>query len=131
MLDKGQIAKLLDAADLIDDWLGAVRAHALHLAESGSAIPGYKLVPKRATRKWREDASIYTVSGVLGVDLADVQTEPKLKSPAQVEKLVPKDRREKMADLVVKESSGSNLVKDSDPRKPATPSAIADFSGVV
>ena len=63
-LDKAQIAKLLDSADLIDDWLGAVRAHALHLAESGSAIPGYKLVPKRATRKWGENAEAEQVANM-------------------------------------------------------------------
>jgi hypothetical protein len=131
MLTTEQIARLLTHADLIDDWLAAVRGHALHLAESGTVVPGFKLVPKRATRKWRDfqDAgAIETALRKAGLGDSDIFKPLDLKSPAQIEKLLPKDRREALADLVVKESSGVNLVPDTDHRPAQTPSAVADFA---
>lgn len=123
-----QMARLLDHADLIDDWLAAVRAHALHLAESGVVVPGYKLVPKRATRKWVDEASVAQyLSGFID---PDALYSRKLISPAQAEKLLPKDKRGLMEPLTIKESSGTNLVPDGDPRTAKVPSAVADFAGL-
>jgi len=129
-----KIVQILDAADMIDDWIAAVRAHALHLADRGEGVPGYKLVPKRATRKWRDADEPWKVSNALadeGVDRNLLWAEPKLKTPAQIEKLLPKDKRGALDALTVKESSGVNLVKDSDPRPEKEASAVADFSAFV
>jgi hypothetical protein len=128
VLSVEQIARLLTHADLIDDWLAAVRGHALHLAESGTVVPGFKLVPKRATRKWRDDVGGGDLLAILGVEPKDAFAEPKMKSPAQIEKLLPKDQRGLLESLVVKESSGVNLVPDTDHRPAQTPSAVADFA---
>jgi hypothetical protein len=130
VLQPPDLARLLDAADLVDEWLGAVRAYALHLAESGETVPGYKLVPKRATRKWREEDSTPQALSALGLT-PDQTHKRSLLSPAQIEKLLPKEKRAALDGLVVKESSGVNLVKDSDPRGAKAPSAIADFAGIV
>ena len=125
-----QLARLLEHADLIDDWLSAVRAHALHLAESGTPIPGFKLVPKRAVRKWRDDFDHSALMDATGLGPGQVYAEPKLLSPAQVEKLLPKDKRAALDALVVKESSGTNLVPDADPRQAKAPSVLTDFAGI-
>jgi len=130
VLTPEQMARLLDASDLIDKWLAAVRAHALHLAESGGTVPGYKLVDKRATRKWRDDGAAPQLLSGLGLDQDDI-FDRKLRSPAQVEKLLPKEKRGDLAALVVKESSGVNLVRDDDARPSRVASAIADFAGVL
>ena len=128
VLDPVDLARLLDGADLIDKWLAAVRAHALHLAESGVVVPGYKLVDKRAVRKWRDDGSVPQALSGLGLDQDDIY-DRKLRSPAAVEKLLPKDRRSEMAALVMKESSGVNLVREEDSRASRVASAVADFRG--
>src|SRR5690606_33934959 len=47
-----QIGDLLDKADVVEEWLSALRAHAFRQAEAGVEIPGRKLVAKRATRQW-------------------------------------------------------------------------------
>lgn len=125
VLSTEQVARLLDSADLIDTWLAAVRAHALHQAERGIPIPGYKLVPKRATRKWRDNAQFAALSGY------DIYLPPKMMSPAQVEKMLPKDKRPALDALVEKVSSGTNLVPDSDVRKEKPASALADFVGLL
>jgi hypothetical protein len=50
----------LNSADLIQDWLNAVRAYAHSQAEMGVSIPGYQLVDKRATRRWTiEEDKVY------------------------------------------------------------------------
>lgn len=129
VLSVDQLARLLDHADLIDDWLAAVRAHALHLAESGVAVPGYKLVQKRATRKWRAEEEVPQALSALGVSPEDTHKRVLL-SPAQIEKLLPKEKRAALDALVVKESSGVNLVPDADPRQAKAPSAISDFANL-
>lgn len=138
MLTVEQIARLLDSADLIDTWLGAVRAHALHLAESGHTVPGYKLVPKRPTRRWIAPEQVAQALSALGVPSGDIYKEPELRSPAQIEKLLPKDlgrnakdRAAHLAPLVESVSSGVNLVPESDPRGARQASAIADFAAVL
>ncbi len=125
-----QIAKLLEDADLVECGIRAIRAEAFSRAEGGAKIPGWKLVPKRAVRKWRDE---HQTAATLIVDL-DLATDDiwnrKLKSPAQVEKLLPKSEREKLADLVSAESSGNTLARETDRRAEARPtrSAAADFA---
>ncbi len=132
VLTVDQIADLLRHADLIDDWLAAVRAHALHLAESGAAVPGFKLVPKRAVRKWRDEDEVKrTLQRDFGLDDGACFAPPKLLSPAQIEKLLPKDKRGLLDALVVKESSGVNLVPDTDPRQAKAPSVVTDFADLI
>jgi hypothetical protein len=80
-----QIASALDAADVIEAWLGAVRAHAELVANQGQEIPGFKLVDKSATRKWRDEAlAAGELSLVFGLDESSIYSK-KLLSPAQAE----------------------------------------------
>ena len=47
-LSADQVGRLLTAADLVELWIRALRAHAHAELEAGRTIPGWKLVPKRA-----------------------------------------------------------------------------------
>lgn len=122
-IDPKKLSKMLSAFDRIEEWMSAVRVHALQQVEAGNAIPGYKLVQKRATRKWRnvEEASAL-FKKTLG---AEGFTQPELLSPAQMEKTIKRVyAREKggdkvlalIAENVTNESSGVTLVEESDPR---------------
>ena len=137
-LTPSDLARVLDAADMIDEWLAAVRAHALHLADSGTGVPGYKIVPKRATRKWICPEQVPQALSALGVPAMEMYAEPKLRSPAQIETVLPKSlgqnakaRAAKLEPLVSRVSSGVNLVRDSDARAGIEPSAIADFRDII
>lgn len=110
-LTTDQIVKVLDAADMIQNWLNAVRAHAQDQAESGVEVPGYVLVPKRATRKWVDDLDVFDLALATGREVSEFYQEPKLKSPAMVEKLLGKKGYEEVEDLVTQESSGLNLTR--------------------
>lgn len=121
------LAEALGKAHLLKNWLRALDEYAHAEAMAGRIPPGYKLVPKRATRKWAAGAE-----DLLPLGEADLY-ERVLKSPAQVEKLMPgKSKAERAAALepfVVKESSGTNLVPVDDPREPARPALEAILDG--
>jgi hypothetical protein len=110
---------VLDSADGITAWINAAQKLAHDMIEGGQHVPGYKIVAKRATRKWRDDqvtADWLCKNYGLGDD--DIYVEPKVKSPAQIEKLLDKEGKKALAgsDLVVAESSGNTLAPESDKR---------------
>lgn len=127
-----KIVQILDHADMIQNWLNAVRAYAQDQAESGIEISDgtstYVLTAKRATRKWKEGFDVLDLGMATGRDTAEFYQEPKLMSPAQVEKLLGKKDFEAVADLVVKESSGFNLTRaDKTSRAAVIPPAKQFF----
>jgi hypothetical protein len=115
-----QIGKALAAAKLLEAWIEGVQVYALNEIERGRPIPGYSLAPKRANRKWKNEAEARTYFiDTMGLPEEDV-FKTSFRSPAQIEKLVGKKRFP--GDLTVAESSGMKLVRDSDPRAlPAGP----------
>lgn len=106
-----QLRVALDKRDAVRAALTALDEFAYAAAESGMKIPGYKIVAKRATRKWKNDDDVKTL---LANDLGEAMFAPKeLKSPAQMEKIVPK---ETLAPYIEGISSGNVLVEESDKR---------------
>lgn len=110
-----QIVRVLDAADMIGNWLNAVRAYAQEQAEMGVEMTDgdstYVLTPKRATRKWKDEDPVMDLALATGRETSDFYQEPKLMTPPQVEKLLGKKGYEGIKDLVSQESSGLNLVR--------------------
>ena len=125
------IAQLLDAAHLIGIWIGAVQEHAFAAMSDGTLdIPEWKLVPKRAVRRWINPEDAMATFDSLGLGAVDYMTEPKLRTPAQVEKLLAKGDRKVVADLVTAESSGMSLAPSSDHREDLRRLAERDFDPV-
>lgn len=123
---KEQIAEFLEKVPLVEARIAAVREFAYAAACRGEDIPGFKLVDKRATRKWKDEAE---ARKRFENTLPGAMKEPELRSPAQIEKLLGKKKFEKAgAELVEKISSGHTLVAVSDPRPPATVALLTDFS---
>lgn len=123
---KAQIAEFLTKLPLFETRIAAVREFAYQEILKGEQIPGFKIVEKRATRKWKDEAAARKM-----FDSPECYTEPELKSPAQIEKVVGKKIFAKLApELVDKSSSGYTLVPETDPRPPATVAQLADFSKV-
>jgi hypothetical protein len=128
--DPIKLADTLDKLPAIEAWIKAVREFAFREAETGKEIPNYKLVPKRATRKWKgsEEEIEKVLLMEFGLHYMEVKHEPELKSPAQIEKLIPKEMKARLEEIVSKESSGSTLVPSSDKRQSVKPSITTDFS---
>jgi hypothetical protein len=124
-LTDDQISLVLTKAPLVEDWIKAVRAYVSSKLDRGESVPGWKLVPKRATRKWSdEEIAEECLHSVLGTNAYT----RKLRSPAQAEAAL-KEAKLKLdiTSLVIKQSSGTNLVPADDPRPALTPSAQDDF----
>jgi hypothetical protein len=113
VLPVDQIAHYLDQVPLVEAFIKDLQQLAHGLIEEGKAVPGWKLVNKRATRQWiDEDKAVAFLSGV-GVE---AWGEPKALSPAQAEKALKKAKIELPDDLVVAVSTGSTLAPENDPR---------------
>lgn len=128
-LDSVKLGKILAHAGLLKDWIKRVEEHAQSEAQHGRLPTGFKLVAKRATRKWKDaEAAEAYLTKVLDLDADQVMTEPKLRSPAQIEAVIGKKNKGQIEDLVEAISSGTNLVPLEDPRPTKKPDAETEFS---
>lgn len=130
-LSDDRLGLLLKEADQIGNYVKAVQEYAHTQALAGQLPAGFKLVAKRAVRKWLNE----DVAKARLLDLAIEPFEaPKLKSPAKVESHFPgknkAERQKAMADLVEAKSSGTNLVPSEDPRPAVKVGPSADFEPV-
>ncbi len=124
-----QIAELMGKFDDVEKWMSAVRAYAQEAAERGEKIPGWKLVERRANRKWSSEAELKSWGEQAGVC---VYSDPEVMSPAQLEKSLGKGNKHLFpADLVVKQSSGLSLAPEWD-KRPAVNAvpAAAEFTAI-
>lgn len=128
LYSKVAIAEFLTKLPLVEQRIAAVREFAYQAALRGEEIPGFKVVEKRATRKWKDEAA---ASDALAASPACF-TEPELRSPAQVEKVVGKKKFKSLLldQHIEKRSSGYTLAPDSDPRPTAQAAQLSDFSVV-
>lgn len=135
-LSPERLRLILDEADRIGGYVKAVQLYAHDQALRGVVLQGYKLVQKRAIRKWQDEetAKAYML-GQLGAKEDALYAEPKMRSPSQLEPLFPgknkKERADAMLSLVVKVSSGVNLAPEKDPRPAVNVGASADFESDV
>ena len=111
-LDAPTISAYLKNADMLEQWITDLRALALQMLDSGARLPDYKLVAKRGTRQWVDEAKASKFMENNGV----IVHELKIKSPAVVEKELKKSKVALPDDLVVSVSSGTTLASADDPR---------------
>ena len=115
--DPAKLAAALDMLAAVDARAKAIREFAYQEAMEGRAPPGYKLVAKRAIRKWSDETALVTR---LEDTFGDVLYQPrKVCSPSQLEDKLTKATFATVADLVTKESSGLALVHVNDKRPAA------------
>lgn len=81
-----EVARILDHADMIQDWLNAVRAFAHAQAEGGVVIPGYQLVEKHGREGWKAEAEarVRGFCDLVGLPEDKVVTPGKLRTPKQI-----------------------------------------------
>jgi hypothetical protein len=112
-LPMDQIAHYLDQAPLIEAFIKDLQQLAHGLLESGTKVPGWKLVNKRATRQWTNEDKAEAWMEARGIYPLK---EPELKSPAQAEKDIKKMKEKLPEDLIVAVSTGSTIAPENDPR---------------
>jgi hypothetical protein len=113
-LDATQLGQMLERAQMLEDWISDLRALAMQVLESGNPVPGFKLVQKRATRKWVDDER--AKQALLAHLPSEDVIETTVVSPAQAEKKLKKLKLPLPDDLVVSVSTGNTMAPESDPR---------------
>lgn len=125
LLPPAQIAALMQQKHIVEDWLKALDRAAMATLSRGETLPGWKMVQRRATRKWASESE--TVRWLKDRGFEDEEIlDSKLKSPAQIEKVVGK--KQLPDDLVTKQSSGVTLAPEHDPRPAVASLASVEFA---
>lgn len=116
------LGRALDLAQYAEDWAAEIRRQGHVFLESGGAVPGWKLVPKRATRQWIDAGTVPVELVKLGFSHEAIYEDPKLRSVAQMEKEMKKVRVELPDTLYHAVSTGTTIAPEDD-RRPAVDSA--------
>ncbi len=125
-----ELANALAHAGQIEQWVKDLRSYAFDEAMEGRCAPGFKLVRKRATRKWTNTQEAIQRLRDAGLKSDDIYKPTDVKTPAQIEKVLAAldEDRDLVADLVISESSGLTLAPESDKRQAARPDAADEFT---
>jgi hypothetical protein len=129
MLSPEEIARILDHADMIQDWLNSVRVHAERVADRGTPIPGYVFVEKVGREKWKDgvEATVIGACDLAGMTPDRYQNAPKLKTPKQIRAALGKGDEKLVEGLSTVPAAGKQLVRQSKTVRPEVPSAAQLF----
>lgn len=126
-----ELAQAMNVIPVIDAWCRAVEGEAQARLTRGQVVPGYKLVRKRANRRWKDEADVERkLKNKRGVKTADIYKRT-LQSPAQIEKILGgKDGKAWVAKYAIKPEGGLTVAHESDARDGEPAPALADFNPV-
>ena len=109
-LTPDQISDFLDKAELVEDFIAALRKQATKTLEAGGVLRGWQMAPKRPTRQWTKEADAAQVLLDAGILEAQIY-ETSIITPAAAEKILGKDRKQVLDSVTKKVSSGLTLSK--------------------
>lgn len=130
-----QIEHILNGLDMLEAWIKAVRSHALTLANRGTKFEGWYLADKIGNRAYLDKGDDAKIAAALEKELKlkkeDIYEEPKVRSIAQIEKVLGSKRKAEMAALEGvlwhKPKTGVNLVQADKTERPPVPSIPEKF----
>jgi hypothetical protein len=111
-LSDEELGQLLLTAQVLEGKAKAIFSYAHARAEDGQRITGWKLVPKRASRKWIDKKKVLAWAKRNG--RMKIMMPAQLLSPAQAGKVLGDDF-ESVAKMIESVSTGTNLKQSNDP----------------
>lgn len=105
-ISPAQFKIYLDNAELLESWIKAIKSQAFSSIGRGMTIDGYELTEGLGNRKWRD--AEFTKRNLSAIYPVTLICDFILKSPAQMEKCIPKAEVELMT---VREFTGKRLTK--------------------
>lgn len=114
-LNPQQLGKAMTLAANLEDWAADVRKLVQQALEKNVAVPGWKLVNKRAHRVWTNEQDALSALETIAPGLQFMEVI----SPAQAEKLLKKEKLKLPEGLTSSVSSGLTIAEESDPRPAA------------
>jgi hypothetical protein len=126
MSDK-ELGELLTHGEMILSWVNKMRAEVSQRIDVGGVVPGWKLVPKRAVRRWDDAEGAILAMKQKQVPLSDIL---RIETIGTIEKVL---KRYKVPvstidPYTIKQSSGTTLVSESDGRPAVDTSSKNVFS---
>ena len=109
-LTPDQVSDLLDKAELVEDFITALRKQATKTLTEGGVLRGWQMAPKRATRQWTHESLALTEMINAGIPMDKIY-ETSMITPAAADKLLGKDRKQVLDSVTTKVSSGLTLSK--------------------
>jgi len=110
------LSDALQLATHLEPWIKDVRAFAFAQLEAGADVPGYKLVNKRATRKWIDPEA--TAEYLKRKLTAKIAMKIEVISPKQAEDAAKKlGVAIRMKDRTISKSSGTTIALEGDKRE--------------
>lgn len=113
-LEPDKIADLLTAASAVEQRIKDIYQYAQHRLEQGEQVPGWKLVAKRASRKWVDEGKVHRWARKHGK--LKTMYKKTLLSPAQTAKVM-SDEYESLTHLVDSVSTGMTVAPEADKRE--------------
>jgi len=128
-LSDDELGEALTRGEILSTWLNAIRAETSARLARGRTVAGWKHIAKKAYRKWLDTSMAVSCFSKLGLMPIDFMTEPELKSPAQVEKILKLNRFDPKLVSTLTETpvTGVSLVPSSHPAPAVLSSPGASF----
>jgi hypothetical protein len=124
--DPSELAAILDRAETVKaqltNWIAGIQHRAFQLICAGTKVPGHYVKPQTKHRKWKgkKEEVATEIHRLTGLPLTKI-VDDKLKSPHQIEELLPADKRKLIAKLYETPQGELVLMKgDPDPGDPQT-----------
>lgn len=118
-VDLDYIAMCLDHADLVDNWVKAVREIASEALKAGKDVKGFKLVQgRKGNRKWADKDEAEETLKSMRLKLAEMYNSV-LISPTQAEKVLKDSKRRwaRVQPLITRSDGALSVAPDNDPRQ--------------
>ena len=126
-LSAEELAAVLGKLPVIESWIAGVRSRAQELLEKGEAVPGWKLVEGRSTRKIYKEAEARQILRDAGFEPSDYD-KVELRGITDLTRLVggAKTFNALLGSLVEKQPGKPTLAPEDDPRAPYKSAAGAE-----
>jgi len=108
----------------VEDWLKSMKEEMYLQLVRGVPIPGYKIVYKRATRRWDDEKGVAAALAKTKILQKDM-FETKMVTPAKLEKIIKQKKvGVDLSEFIITESSGTTLAPEDDSREAVIASDI-------
>ncbi len=120
------LGKALDMIPMLEDWVKAIRGRAHNVAEGGIEIPGWQLAEKIGNRvlgekneKFDEATTVALLRDKLHFTDDEIFAPRKVRTVAQLEIAIGKDRKDLLTSHTIRPVKGTNLVSSAKTTRPA------------
>jgi hypothetical protein len=111
-LSGADIATILERRVVYDAWIESIEQAASRLLEIGGSVPGWGLRSRSGHRKFKDtEAALKELKSAGGLTDVQLMTEPKLRSPAQIEKILSPSKKKLLEPLVERPQGAPQLVR--------------------